>query len=421
MTVYVVILCGAADRPSAELDGKTPLEAASTPTLDALARNGQQSLIRIIDERICPESDSGAMALLGYDPLRHYAGRGALEALGLGFLEAGQNAAGFRVNFASFNRRTEKLDRRTARDLEDHELQALAQEIRQGVRLERFPGVSFSLHAFGRHRGILCFMSEHEQLSGEVSNTDPGFRRIGAFGVPNEHIDHALQPCIALDSSPEARRTADLVNSFVEQAHEILGRSTVNQRRVDAGRLPANALLVRDGGSRVNPLEPFSTRHGKTLSFYGQIPAEAGLCKLVGGRFISMRWNGTDPLQAYYRAFAESVRADGADVVFAHVKEADEPGHDGEPRKKLAAIEQIDDWFLRPLVSALRPHDICVVTSDHATPCAQKIHTADCVPVVACGGSIAPDATLCFGESYARDGSLRVTRAVDLLDAVLSV
>ena len=134
---YLAIMCGAGDRPSANAAEATPLEAAATPYLDGLARAGTQSLITIISGDICPESDSGAMALLSYDPLVHYTGRGPLEGLGCDFVAAGENSVSFRINFASYNDEKQQLDRRTARDLSNEELQILVGELREKTMLRR--------------------------------------------------------------------------------------------------------------------------------------------------------------------------------------------------------------------------------------------------------------------------------------------
>ncbi len=126
MHIYMIILDGAADRKIRELGNKTPLQAANTPHMDILAQRGAESLITVIDEKITPESDSGSMALLSYDPQIYYPGRGTLEGLGTGFIPKGYHYVAFRINFASYDEKLGTLDRRTARGLEDKELQSLA-------------------------------------------------------------------------------------------------------------------------------------------------------------------------------------------------------------------------------------------------------------------------------------------------------
>src|SRR5581483_4427648 len=219
--VYVTILCGAGDRPIARLEDRTPLEYAATPNLDRAARNGVLGTVQVIDTEIVPESDSGAMAILGYDPLEHYTGRGALESLGMGYWKAGESNVAFRINFASQDEHSGHLDRRTARDLSDQELQQLAGELRAQLQL-RSPKVAFELTAFGRHRGILSFTSSSVALSGNVTNTDPGFRRVGAFGVPERTPSSEPQACRALDDTAGAAATGAIVNEFVAASGRIL-------------------------------------------------------------------------------------------------------------------------------------------------------------------------------------------------------
>ena len=113
MKIYMIILDGATDRKIKMLGNKTPLQMANTPSLDALAKKGMQTLVTVIDKNITPESDSGSMALLSYDPKIYYPGRGTLEGVGTGFIPKGYNYVAFRINFASYDSKLGKLDRRT--------------------------------------------------------------------------------------------------------------------------------------------------------------------------------------------------------------------------------------------------------------------------------------------------------------------
>ena len=80
--LILIILDGAADRPCEELKGKTPYEAAKTPSLDFLSKNGITGELTVIDKKTPPETDNGVLALFGYDPHVHSRGRGPLEAFG---------------------------------------------------------------------------------------------------------------------------------------------------------------------------------------------------------------------------------------------------------------------------------------------------------------------------------------------------
>lgn len=413
--VFVIILCGAGDRPLDALDGGTPLEMAPTPHLDDLARRGATRLVEVIDEVIPPESDSGAMALLGFDPRLHYTGRGPLEALGSGFWPRSGQAVGFRINFASQDPNSLRLDRRTARDLSDEELRMLVDQIRDQVTLDRHPEIRYELTAFGRHRGILCFTSELAALSGWVSNTDPGFGRNAWFGIPVAAHANSPHACLPLDGSHGAANTAAVVNEFVRESAEVLGASEVNRRRLAAGQLPANVILVRDGGHELPGLTGFHERTGRGLVLYGQVPAERGLCMLLGGRFVESKPQPGQPDAAFYRELVAVVAGEQASLVLVHLKAADEPGHDGDHLGKLAALATIDRYFIGPLGDSLGPQDVVVVTGDHATPCEIGIHVADPVPTLVCGMGVPADDSTCFSEREAAAGGLPVTRAAELM------
>lgn len=414
--VMVVALCGGGDRPIGVLGGRTPFEAAPTPNLDGLAARGASGLLEVIRHDIPPESDSGAMALLGYDPLVHYTGRGPLEGLGMDFWAADGFSVAFRINFASWDPHTGRLDRRTSRDLSDDELQVLVGEIRDAVVLD--PGVDIRLTGFGRHRGILALTSATCPLSGRVGNTDPGFTNTGPFGTPVEAPRQTPLPCRPLDASEAAATTARLVNDFVTSSAAVLERSRVNRDRRSAGRRPANLVLVRDGGDTLPVLTPFGDAHGRTLSMYGQVPAERGLARLIGARFtVAGASRGqTDP--DFYAELVPTLLADPADVLFVHVKGPDEPGHDGRPVDKVQAIAEIDEGLVGPLADAMSHLDTLVVTCDHATPCELGIHSADPVPTVAVGPHVTADRVTEFGERAAHAGALPARRASELLAAL---
>lgn len=420
---WIVALCGAGDRPVAALGGRTPLEAARLPNLDRLAAAGRLGLVEVIGEGIAPESDSGAMALLGYEPLRHYTGRGALEGLGLGFLDPGDPAGCvcFRINFGSYDEARGRLDRRTARDLSLEEQAELVATLSAGVRLAGWPDVTFRVHGLGAHRGILCFKSTSRALSGNVTNTDPGFRRVGPFGVYNESFPPEPQPCLPLDGTPAAALTARLVEDFLAEAHDRLRTAPTNARRVAAGRLPANVLLVRDGGHSAPDLPGFRHRYGMSLAVYGQIPAERGLCRLLGGS-----WTSAVPPQAhgnmarYYRDLAAQLLREPAQVVFVHVKGPDEPAHDGLAEEKVAALELIDREMIEPLAGGMREGDVLVVTCDHSTPCELRVHSADPVPLLLVGAGLGRDGTSAFTEAQAAAGDLGFAAASELVGRLRS-
>lgn len=418
MKIYFIILDGAADRKIQQLDWKTPLQCAKTPGLDSLARMGSQSMITIIDDNIAPESDSGTMALLSYDPKIYYPGRGTLEGLGAGMMENYRYRVSFRINFASYDAQKQLLDRRTARGLNDEELQKFANDLQSGIELDDHDMVKIGLKAFGHHRGILTLASDVIELSGNVTNTDPGFKKEGCFSIPVS--DFIMQPriCSPLDDTQRAKITAHYVNEFVRQAREILDNSEINRDRIRNGVLPANCILVRDGGNVPKMLPSFEKKYGWSLILYGQLPSEKAIADLIGADFhytkaLELQLDGK-----YLQKVAHDLVECNQDVKYVHLKGPDEPGHDHDPQGKIDAIERIDYFFINELIKGLADDDIVIVTCDHATPCELGIHSCDKVPLLICGKGIPMDKQTKFSEKNASLGGCKVVRAIDILQFI---
>ena len=100
MKYLLIIFDGMADEPLAELDGKTPLQVARTPYTDDLASKSRIGAANTVPEGMSPGSDVTNMGILGFDPLKYYKGRGAIEAASLGIPMETSDAA-FRTNLVS--------------------------------------------------------------------------------------------------------------------------------------------------------------------------------------------------------------------------------------------------------------------------------------------------------------------------------
>ena len=413
--IYFIVLDGAADRMIPELDYRTPLEAASTPCLDNLASQGEMALIRILPSGYVPETDSGLMALLGYEPMKYYHGRGILEAIGRGLYKDYRYFAGFRANFASYDADKEILERRTARGLSQEELQALAEEIVEKVRIRSICGVDFDLVAFGEHRGILSFYSNDTKISGNVSNTDPGFVKRGYFSTPVEDYGKRVLPCVPLDREASSCMMAAIVNEFTVQSHEVLEQSDINRIRREQSLLPCNWIILRDGGSSMVPMDDFYEKYHRNLSIYGELPCEKALAELIHADFSYSREFELQLSGRYLEQLSKRLVNDEADIVFCHIKGPDEHGHDHDPRGKMLAIEKIDRFLMNGIMKAKQENDMIVVTCDHATPCVLGIHSEDKVPLLISGSNMASDGLLHFDEKNASKGSCQLTKAVDVM------
>lgn len=419
MKIFYIVLDGAADWKIKELDGKTPLQAAKTPFLEDLVMNGEQSEIEILPNKMVPETDSGLMSLLGYDPLKYYCGRGTLEALGLNLHKNSRFYAGFRINFASINQREGILDRRTSRDLSKDDLFFLTQEIKEKVSLIGYPDIGFDLISFGNHRGILCFFSNTTKLSGNVSNTDPCFQKKGYFSEPSPFYDNKIRKCVPLDTENASAITAEILNEFTKQCLIILKDSVVNKRRISQGKEPANCIIARDGGRTPFKMPSFYRRYHKTIAIYGGLPCEKALAKLIGGKFFYSKALELQLDRQYLSELSKDLLKGREDVKFCHLKGPDEPGHEHDPIGKIKAIELIDHYFLGNIVHEKNADDIVIVTCDHMTPCELGLHSGDKVPLLISGGKMQVDNTTHFDEYNACKGKCKVQSGTDILDYVI--
>ncbi len=406
-----VCLDGLGDDPIPEFDGRTPLEAASTPVLDGMAQRGASGLVYTVGEDIAPESDIAVFAILGYDPREEHPGRGVLEALGSGMPFSDGDLA-YRVNFAT-QEGEEIVDRRVGRDLTSEEAHALADEVNQKVSL---PGASFELLATVEHRGALVIHADDSRLSANVSNTDPAYAKEGSLGVALETFENRVATAEAMDGSDEARHAADLTNDFVAQAARVLDVSDLNRRRRADGRLPANLILTRDAGDHIPHLQPIKERFGPSWGVFVEMPVERGIGMVLGMAPVDAP-TGLPRREQYARWASLAAEAlGGYDALYIHIKGPDVPAHDGRFYDKRDVCEDIDLAFFGELLPRIDPSRVIVaVTADHSTSCLRKAHTAAPVPLLVTGGGVRSDGVTAFGEHAAADGGLGTLRGVDIL------
>ncbi|MEM2884425.1 MAG: alkaline phosphatase family protein [Nitrososphaerales archaeon] len=395
-----ILLDGVGDRPNPQLNYTTPLEAALTPNLDALARQGVKGLVYPVGKGVSPESDIAVFSMLGYDVYTEYPGRGVIEAVGLD-LEFKSGDLAVRANFATVDEAGRIIDRRVGRDLSDEEAKMLAQALNEQVKLK---GASFRfVHSIG-HRAVLVIRAEGESLSGMISNTDPAYERVGRLGVAKEgKISPYIQNAEPLEDSRDAKLAADLINEFNKQALKVLKEHTINQERIKRGQMPGNAVLFRDAGNELPAIKPIYERFGLRFAALTDMPVEKGVAKITG--MHSFEAGGVRDYAAKARKALELLsRYSG---VYVHLKGPDEPGHDGDPWAKKKVLEEIDQLFFSRLILNIDLDQVVVVISaDHATPCTLRAHSSDPVPLLITGGKAGKDGLCRFTERDCAKGSL---------------
>ncbi|MEM0094258.1 MAG: phosphonopyruvate decarboxylase, partial [Thermofilum sp.] len=194
-------------------------------------------------------------------------------------------------------------------------------------------------------------------------------------------------------------------------------------RRAAEGKLPANAILLRDAGGRLPRLQSISAKFGLRFGAVAEMPVEVGISKVLGMEIASVPPPTEDKAADYaVRLEATLKLLDRVDAVYVHLKGPDEPGHDGDLKAKVKAIELIDQHYVSKLARELPSDAAILVTADHATPYTRKAHSGDPVPVVLAHEKLEPDGVKEFTERACAGGSLGVIEhGYQLLPTVLSL
>ena len=421
--VIYVVLDGLGDDPLPQLGDRTPLEAAHTPNLDSLAARGINGTVYTVGKGIAPESDIAVFAILGYDPREHHSGRGPMEALGSG-MEVRDGDLAYRINFSTVaeDGRT-IIDRRVGRDLTSAEAAALAEEANVAIKL---PGATAVLKATVEHRGVLRIRRDDGSLSAEVTNTDPAYDRQGALGVAKLAFDEIVQRCVPVpghEQDETAVAAAELTNDYLARCFEVLDRSEVNLRRRDAGKMPGNIILTRDGGDHLPKPPSFKERYGAEWGCFVEMPVERGISMVLGMGQIDVPMKGHGGYREQYRIWAETAleAIERYDGLYIHIKGPDVPAHDGLAQDKLEVIQDIDQAFFGLLLAELSPNVLIAVTADHSTSCAKKAHTDDPVPLIVAGPGVASDAVATFGERVAKKGGIGLIQGIEIMPRLMDL
>ncbi|MFH0834963.1 MAG: 2,3-bisphosphoglycerate-independent phosphoglycerate mutase [Candidatus Micrarchaeota archaeon] len=356
--VLYCLLDGYGDVRYKELGGKTPLEYAETPFFDSLLANGKCGYMEPVGlGKEVPITDASAMtfSFLGYDVRGFPHGRGVIEAIGEGIaVKDGDFVA--RCNFATAKKDGTITDLRAGRI---RDTAALAKA------LNRMPfPVPLEFRATGGHRGIVVFRSgKAGRFSEEITPVDP----------------HAVGKKImkARPLKPSARKTAELLNLFVEKSRELLAAHPFNKKRQARGLPPANAILPRGFSAKAPKLAPFPKKYGVAACGVTGVPINRGICKLLGIPIINVEedvGNNEKEMALKRKPALEALRK--YDFVFLHFKTIDLAGHDGDLWRKISEIERTDSFLgSLPLDGA-----VVAIGADHCTPCKISGHSAGPIP-----------------------------------------
>ena len=367
MKILLVVLDGAGDTGI-----QTPLSLAKKPNIDSLAQKGRLGLLDIGYKKDV-DSDIGYLNLLGCYSKQDYPGRGYLEALGLG-LNPGPKDVCIRANFATLDSRGTLVDRRAGRDEEG--LEELAERL-DGMEID---GVKFATKKSSGHRLVMVLTGPG--LSDKIVPNDP--KRTGV-AVPQ-----------VVARSPEAKRTASVLNKFLYRANRLLSQEPVNKKR----KIPANTVLIRNAG-HPKKAPSFESRFGMKACCITGIAIAKGVASFLGIDIIEVKGaTGLPNTNLEGKALAAEQALEKYDFVFLHINGTDILSHDREPELKREFLEKIDRAVF-PRFTNLKGTLVAVIC-DHRTASSPSFrgyeHLPDPVPFFAAGGKLRGE-----GKSYSEE------------------
>ena len=374
--LVMVVIDGAGGLP---VRGKTELEAARIPNLDRLVSKSACGLVDAVFYGITPGSGPSHLALFGYDPLQYEIGRGVMEALGTA-TKLTKDDLMARGNFATLGEAGIIVDRRAGR-ISTEKNQEICQFLQKEI--PEIDGVGVHLYPGREHRFVVVFQGK--ELREDLADADPqkdGLKAKGTEGL-----------------SPEAGRTADIVNRYLGKAAEVLRPFH-----------PANAILLR-GFSKIPDIPTMSDRFKLRPAAIATYPMYRGLARLVGMEVLETGET--------YREEVETMRENFGrfDFFYLHFKRTDSAGEDGNFRLKVKVLEEIDRVF--PSIARLKP-DVLVVTGDHSTPASLKGHSWHPNPFLLYSKYVRSERIRRFTERQCQRGQFGRFQAMNVIPLMLA-
>lgn len=391
MKYVVLIIDGASGWPVPDLGGRTSLEAASTPNLDRLAREGTVGMAYNVPEGMEASSAVACLSVLGFDPIRYYSGRGPIEAMAMG-IDLGPDQVAMRCNLVNVTDGV--MTSYSAGNISSPEAAELVAALQAELgddRLEFHSGVGFR-HILTAHDGsdllATTFTPPHDITDREVAGWVP--RGPGAA----------------------------LAGALMERSKKILAGHPVNLARIARGQLPATQIWLFWPGKRPEEMPTFAQVYaGRKAALTSAVDLLRGLALQIDVDIVTIAGvtDGGDNDFAGQMAGALHALNDH-DVVFVHVEAPDEASHAGDTQGKIAAIEKVDQLMVPQVLAKNRStgaeardgNIALLVLPDHPTPLTIKTHVAEPVPFLVWGRGFAANGARAYTEAEARATGLAV-------------
>lgn len=383
-----LIADGMGDWPVEALGGKTPLETALTPHMDALAGEGLMGLCRTVPEGMPPGSDIANMALLGCDPAVFHTGRGPIEAVAKGLDLAPEDLV-WRCNLVRVSHWGEGA---TMLDYSAGHIDTATASQLIAVLQDRFGGRGLDFHAGVQYRHLLT-------QSGRAQSPEAAL----AIRPPHDILDQPIAEDLA------RYRHVPALWDVVDKAARVLADPLANPSQ-------ANAIWPWGQGRPLH-LPPFESRFGLRGMVISAVDLIKGLGRAMGMSVAEVP-GATGWLDTNYAGKVEAALGflEQGDFVFLHVAAPDECSHQGSLVNKIRAIADFDAQVVGPIRAGLEGRDCAIlVACDHLTPLARRTHVVDPVPFLFWPGGASRSPSGSFSEAHAASTGLILERGEELL------
>lgn len=356
---YIVVLGdGMADRPVDALGGKTPLEAAVTPVMDALASKGTLGTVQNVPAGMAPGSDVANLSVLGYDPAANYSGRSPLEALSVG-VQMDDDDVIFRSNIVTLTE-DEPYEQKTILDHSSGEISTADADVLMDAIRAKFDSDTFRFYTGTSYRHILVWKG------GKVCHLEP----------PHDHLGKVIG-----DYLPQEK----VLREMMEQSFEVLNNHPLNLARAATGKNKANSLWFWGAGTKPK-VQNFYEKTGLHGAMISAVDLLKGIAVGAGMKVCEVP-GATGSIDTNYegkaQAAIDALLKEGCDFAYIHVEAPDEMGHQGRTQDKVKSIEYLDSRLIAKVKQAMEEagEDFrMLVLPDHPTPIRIRTHTSDPVP-----------------------------------------
>lgn len=424
MKHLVIVADGMADHPVERLGGKTLLQFADVPNMDALACNGRTGRLVTIPDGFSPGSDVANSVILGYDQEKVYEGRGPLEAASIGY-EMRPGDLALRVSLISVDER--------GRIVNHHGGHVTTQESFQLIDClnAELADERLHFHTGSQYRHLLVIKGGNKHIECALPHDSINKDWHGLLVRPKEGYEHSGDDCY-FDSlgvkhnrlSPE--ETSDILNDLILKSQGLLGKHKVNINRRSCGLPPANLIWPWGGGYRPSMLT-LSEKYPEVRS--GAVVSADNLIRGIG-QYAGLKVVDVDGATGFAdtnyegkaKAAIDALRTD--DFVFLHIEASDEAGHDGDLKLKLKTIEDIDLRVMGTICSELSDwkEPVCIaLLPDHPTPVEMRTHVNEPVPFLVYYPWIKPDSVSCYDEQSCMSGSYGLLRLQEFMEEIMKI